>query len=439
MSGGEPALEPLRRRLTLWYAGTFGVILLLLGGGLFLAIRQQYSSQLDASLRHAARELQRAAGIREMEAGARGRVVDAVEELRVPDRTLFLLRTDGTPVTAAEAPPWLRAVARRAAREGVVDDEREVPGEAAVRVHAARFMLPSGTTLVAIAAADRVELEDRFAALIGAFGAAALAALVLVAAGGRLLMRKSTAPIEQSMANMRRFMADAAHELRTPLAVMRGRAEVALHRPRARTDYEDVLRGMHAEAVRLGGIVEHLLTLARADAGGWPIRRARVFLDDIAIDAASAMRDLAATRGVRLDVEEFEEAAVDGDADLLRQLVMILLDNAIKFTPAGGVVTLRVGTEGGRAVLAVADTGCGIAADELPHVFERFRRGDAARTRAAGPATGAGLGLSIARWIADAHHAEIIFQSLLGRGTTVTVRCPAAAPQAAATAGLSSS
>ncbi len=143
---------------------------------------------------------------------------------------------------------------------------------------------------------------------------------------------------------------------------------------------------------------------------------ARVFLDDIVVDAVGAAGALAAARGVALTLGEFEEAAVNGDAELLRQLVMIVLDNAIKFTPSGGRVDVTVGRRGDDAVMTIADNGPGIAPDQLPHIFERFFRGDPARGRGDKPvaaASGAGLGLSIAQWIADAHGAKVSVQSML--------------------------
>ncbi len=421
----KPPLVRLRRRLTAWYAGTFGLILLLLGGGTFLIVRAQISHSLDASLKLAAGELMRAARIREVEAKeARGAVVDAVDELHIPDRSLYLMAVDGTPIKPPAAAAWIRDAARRAAAAGAADEEHSVSHGRSLRLYAARFTVPGPKPYVAVAVADVVELEDQYAALIYAFGAAALAGLFLVAAGGSLLVRKSVAPVEQTLETMRRFMADAAHELRTPIAVVRSRAEVALQRERDAGAYAEALRHVEAEAVRLGTTVEDLLTLARADAGQRPVERQRVFLDDLAVDAASAARALAERRGVALEVGAFEEAVVSGDPALLRQLLMIVLDNAVKFTPAGGKVRVDVsaGPEG-QAEVVVADTGVGITAEQLPHVFERFYRGDPSRSRG-DSGTGAGLGLSIARWIADVHGARIGIESEPGKGTRVAIRFP---------------
>ena len=225
--------------------------------------------------------------------------------------------------------------------------------------------------------------------------------------------------MQATFGRMRRFMADAAHELRTPVAVVRARAEVALQRPREPADYVVALEGIAGEARRLGNIVGDLLTLARADAGEWPRARVRFFLDDVVLDAATAARTLAAVKGVRVDVDALEEAPVVGDAALMRQLVMILLDNAVKFTPGGGDVRVAVERRDDVAALVVEDSGPGIPADVLPHVFERFFRGDEARTRT----RGAGLGLSIARWIATSHGGELTIASP-GRGTRATLVLP---------------
>jgi signal transduction histidine kinase len=219
---------------------------------------------------------------------------------------------------------------------------------------------------------------------------------------------------------MRRFMADAAHELRTPITILRTRAEVALQQPRDAENYVSALRGVEAEARRLGGIVDSLLVLARADAGERQIDKERIFLDDIAIDAASAAQIVARQKRVLVTVDEFEEAPVLGDATLIRQLMMIVLDNAVKFTDAGGQVHVRVSMHEGAPTFVVEDTGIGIRQEELSRVFQRFFRGETARSRT----DGAGLGLSIASWIAREHGAEISLSSEPGKGTRVIVTFP---------------
>ena len=416
-------LTRIRLGLTAWYAATFGLILVLLGGGLFAVIRSQITAQLDTSLEAATEQLMRAANIREMEAAeARGQVVDAVDELHIPDRQLFLLTATAAPFKPPSAPAWVTRAARRAIAAGDVTLNSHIGHGHTLRLHAATFTTSSGTRYIALAAADRVELEDRYASLIGAFGGASLAALLLVALGGWILMRKSTAPVEATMSQMRRFMADAAHELRTPIAVLRTRAEVALQREREPSAYIETLTRVEEEAERLGGIVGDLLTLAHADAGEWPVAHDRLFLDDIALDAADAAHVLARQRGVALEVGTFEESPIIGDRALVRQLLMQILDNAVKFTPRGGRVRVDVSATNGTSTVVVADTGIGIPAAQMPHVFDRFYRAENARERA----PGAGLGLSIARWIATAHGATVSLDSAPGAGTTVTLRFPRA-------------
>ena len=421
--GGIQRLVRLRLRLTIWYVATFGLIILLLGAGLFAVIRYQLSQQLDDSLQSATQELIRAARIREVEAeGARGRVIDAVDELNIPDRTLYLLDTNGKPVKPDTAGEWIRSAARRAAIAAQITDQRDTREDRTLRLHALRFKLASGRDLVAVAVADRVELEDRYADLIAAFAGVAFAALVLVAAGGFLLVRKSTTPIERSVIFMRRFMADAAHELRTPITVLRTHTEVTLQQPREVASYVSALRSIEIEARRLGQIVDSLLVLARADSGERQLEREHFYLDDVAIDAAGAARVVARQKGVEVAVEEFEEAPVVGDPSLVRQLIMILLDNAVKFTDRGGEVRVRVSMRQGAPTFIVEDTGIGIKPDDLSRVFQRFFRGEIARSRT----DGAGLGLSIARWIAREHGAEISLTSESGKGTKVILTFPRA-------------
>lgn len=421
MSQRADPLARLRFQLTLWYGGVFTLILVLLGGGVFFGVRRQLSRQLDTSLRSATVALQRAARIRDVEREqAKGPVADAVSELHIPDRMLFLLDTAGTPIIPPQAPGWVQAAARDAALNGQSDLDMSEPGDREIRLHAQRFTGSSGHVYIAAVAADRVELESRYASLIEVFAAAAFVAMLLVAGGGYVLVRQSTAPVERSMNQMRRFMADAAHELRTPVTLLRTRAEVALGEDRdARRDAE-TLRAVVREVERMGAIVGDLLTLARADSGELPAVRKTVYLDDLASDAVESIRSLAAQHQVTVGIGSFEEAPITGDPVLVRRLLLILLDNAIKFTPVGGDVRLDVTVADGRRLVTITDTGVGIPPEDVPRVFERFFRSDTARQET----DGAGLGLAIARWIADQHGASLGVRSKPGAGTTVTVSFP---------------
>jgi len=416
-------LARLRLQLTVWYAAVLTLVLALLGAGLFLTVRQQMSRHVDKSLGAAAAALEQAARIRETErASAHGAVVDAVDELHIPERSLYLLDEEGRAIKPAGVAVWIREAARAAVQSQHGYRDLDAPDGRELRIYAERFTGTTGVPYIAAVVADRIELEDEYASLIKTFGAAALAALLLVAGGGYILVRKSTAPIERSMDQMRRFMADAAHELRTPITILRTRAEVALAQERQTARDAATFQAIEREAARVGGIVGDLLTLARADSGERPVAREPLYLDDLAAGAVDAVRALATSKGLTLEVGAFEEARITGDGALVRQLLLIVLDNAIKFTPAGGHVRLNVSVEDGRAAVVVSDTGIGIPADQLPHVFERFYRGDPARREA----DGTGLGLAIARWIADAHGARIGIESAPGTGTRVAIHFPVA-------------
>ena len=411
-------LGRLRVRLTLWYAGTLAFILLLLGAGLFLAIGNQVSRRIDQSLLAATVAIQRATHDLETERAA-GLAGDAVEELAIPDRALYLFDAKGQPITPSDADAWIRDAARAALTAGTADVHRQKTEGTESRLHAERFKSGSGATYVAIAVAERPDMREQYASLIGIFGIAALAALLLVALGGFLLARHSTAPVERTMEQMRRFMADAAHELRTPVTILRTRTEIALSRPRDPAGDTAEFQAIEHEADRIGGIVADLLTLARADAGERQVVSGALYLDDVVSQAVSSVRALAERKGVALEVGSFEEAQAMGDAKLIERLVLIVLDNAIKYTPAGGNVRVDVAAQNGDRSIVVTDTGIGIAPDQLPRIFERFYRGEGARTHA----EGAGLGLPIARWIADLHGARISVSSS-NQGTRVEIDFP---------------
>jgi heavy metal sensor kinase len=216
----------------------------------------------------------------------------------------------------------------------------------------------------------------------------------------------------------RRFVADASHELRTPLATIRGRSEVLLLSPTLDTETREGLVMIRDEAGRMGRLVANLLLLAQGDQAR-AIARRPVELDVLLLEVARQARALA--QGVSVTISHEDQALVRGDADLLKQLLLNLVDNALTYTPPGGHVDLALYVADGQARLAVGDTGPGIAPAELARIFERFYRLDRARSRRSG---GAGLGLAIARWIAEAHGGRIEVQSAVGQGSTFTVVLP---------------
>lgn len=228
--------------------------------------------------------------------------------------------------------------------------------------------------------------------------------------------------LEDAFSAERRFVSDASHELRTPLTALRGNAEILLRQVDAddldSSELTEVLTDIRDEAERMGRLVQNLLTLARADVGWRPDLEA-IQLDVVASDAARVATPLA--RRHQFSVQIQDDIDVIGNADQLKQLVIILLDNAFTYTPEGGEVEMRV--EGGKetAEISVRDSGPGIPQEQVERIFDRFYRGDAARNQRA---AGAGLGLAIARWIVECHHGGITAESDRTAGTIVRVQIP---------------
>ena len=231
--------------------------------------------------------------------------------------------------------------------------------------------------------------------------------------------------LDRSFERQRRFISDASHELRTPVSILRGEAEVALSQlSRSPEEYRESLAVLHAEAQRLARIVEDLFTLTRADAGEYRLAQSDFYLDELAGDCVRATRALAQAKNIALAAVTPEEMPVHADEDLLRRMILNLLDNAIKYTPAGGNVSVTCGSVPDGYELSVTDSGPGIPAEMQSRVFERFFRADRARSRT-GADGGAGLGLSIARWIAEAHLGRIELVRSDATGSKFTVRIPA--------------
>ena len=418
------ALRRLRLRVTAWYVGTFAIVLATLGALLFAALAHDVSVELGSSLRAATKELASAAERREQERAAGGAAaIDAVDELHIPDRQLYLFDLRGHSLSPTAADSQVRALALSAAASGSATKRWEAPDDQTLQAYAETFTTSIGTRYVAAAVVNRDSIDDRYSMLLALAGVLGAIGLALVATGGWFLAQKSVAPVERSMEQMRRFMADAAHELRTPVAVMRSRVDVTLERRRDAEAYEAMLAELREEVERLAALVNDLFTLARADADERPFAPVSVQLDEIVLGAVTTAGWIGARRSVALTVTEADEAVIEGDPSLLRQLVLILLDNAIKFSEEGGAVAISVRASEGGASLTIEDNGVGIADADLPHVFDRFYRADAVR----GSTAGAGLGLAIARWIAELHSARIaLVAATTGRGTRVTVSFPGA-------------
>jgi heavy metal sensor kinase len=234
--------------------------------------------------------------------------------------------------------------------------------------------------------------------------------------------------LQAAFDQLRRFTSDASHELRTPLTAIRSVGEVALQDQRSPAEYRDVIGSMLEEVDRLTRLSESLLALSRADSGHVHLQRENIPLLRLAKDASSVVEVLAEEKRQRIDIEGDEDLIVSVDRLILRQAIVNLLDNAIKYSPSGSRILVRVGAGAdGEVFLEVADQGTGIPREHQPYVFDRFYRVDKARTREWG---GAGLGLSITRWAVEAHGGEISLQSEEGRGSTFRMALPAVAHSA---------
>jgi heavy metal sensor kinase len=235
--------------------------------------------------------------------------------------------------------------------------------------------------------------------------------------------------LEKLFATQRRFVADIGHELRTPLTVIRGNVDLMR---KMGTHDEQSLHSIELEVDRLARLVEDLLILAQAESGKLPMDKRRVELDTLLLEVFNQVHVLADSR-VELSIGKIDQVIVCGDRDRLKQVVLNLVANAIKYTNEGGMVTVNLSKEEGNAFLSVKDTGSGIPTADLPHVFERFYRGDKSRSRAK-EGSGFGLGLSIAYWIVRNHGGEIDVKSRVNKGSTFTVRLPLAGADCAAEA-----
>jgi heavy metal sensor kinase len=229
------------------------------------------------------------------------------------------------------------------------------------------------------------------------------------------------ARIEDAFKRIMQFTADASHELRTPLCSMKGEIEVALSQERNAEEYRRTLIDCGERLEELVKLLNGLLLLARADSGEEVVHSAPLALGELLINLSDFFDPLARQKDITLSLESVEDARVMGDKTLLLQLFTNLIDNAIKYTPEGGKITLKMNTDSKMVEISVVDTGIGIPEDDLPHIFKRFYRVDQSRSREAG---GSGLGLSICHFIVEAHHGSIKVESEVNRGSIFTVYLP---------------
>jgi heavy metal sensor kinase len=453
-------------RLTLWYAGSLAAVLVLLGGGLWLALRHSMYHAVDESLRD------RVQGIRQfIEQEASWLTPDELsfefQEHSVlgPGGDLFQVADiDGawlyrsSPLYDEHVPIYDAAVLRDEPRV-----ENIVVRDAPLRFLSQAVEAGGGTYVVQVAAPLH-ELEEGLTEFSWVVLIALPAVLLIASVGGYQVSRRALRPVDEitrmarsvSVGNLSgrlsvpesgdelqrlsetlndmiarlesaferitRFTADASHELRTPLALMRTTAELALDERDPAPNREEALAQILAEVERTSQLVDNLLWVARADSGAAPVVRTRMDLGRVVRETGMQVAPLAEARHQKLDTEVPDgPVIIDGDAAALRRLFLILLDNAVKYTLPGGRIEMRLEPTDREAAVSVRDTGIGIPAEDLPHVFERFYRVDKARSREQG---GSGLGLAIGLWIAEQHEGSIAVESEPGSGTAFRVTLP---------------
>jgi two-component system, OmpR family, sensor histidine kinase CiaH len=283
--------------------------------------------------------------------------------------------------------------------------------------------MPDGGTLYVGQSLEPEEaaLQSLLLVLFGGGGLGLLLSFV----GAWILSGRALVPIQTAFRRQQEFVADASHELRTPLTVLRSSTDLLnQHRAEALEKNGELWDDLRAEIARMERLAADLLTLARSDRGELELMVAPLELGELASDVVRRTVPLAQAADVQLVIQPSDRSAVvEADPDRLQQVLLILLDNAIKHTPPGGRVDVRVERDGSHGLLRVIDTGSGIAAEHLPRIFDRFYRIDTARSRSAG---GSGLGLAIAKMLIDAHRGELSLSSTQGVGTNVTMRLPLA-------------
>jgi len=440
----------IRMRLTIWYGGVLAIVLVVFGAVTFFTMRHQMLSRIDHGLHEEMADV-----MSEVErAKSRAGMLDWLDR-RFGQHQGFdfqITTTDGDRVFV---------------NERLGDEQMPIPSSLVMdrdvfashlRTEEPRWRIvtrkvdgPEGTLIVQVARSLEFYDHEMSELLLVLLLTGPLTLLVALG-GGYFLAQRALAPVDrmtesanrieakrldqriqvanandelgrlaETLREMQRFTADASHELRTPISVIRTEAEVALNKPVSDDEKQNLLSNILEECERLTSITEQLLTLSREDAGITQFCREPVDLGGLASDVAETMRPLADAKSLELAVATNGAAVVAGDADRLKQVIYNLLDNAIKYTQQAGQVALAVTRSGSKIKLAVRDTGVGISSDHLPHVFERFYRVDKARTRAEG---GTGLGLSIVESIVVAHGGRVEIDSQPNGGTTITVSLP---------------
>jgi signal transduction histidine kinase len=431
-------LQGIRRNLTLWYTTVLAVALAVMGGLLYYgAHRELFTRPVVGAARgqaeFVARDWQLDPGT---PCQARPTFTGPVPpppprpRVRVPVY-LACLTVEGAlidaliiPSSDVGRPPdafLTSTLVPEVLRSGEAEDRVEVEDLGPVYRFARIVPAPMGTGALGIVMVGRpiVEQTQALALLRNLLMLTAGLSILVALLGGLFLTQRALQPARLAFARQQEFIADASHELRTPLTLIRANAEVLL-RQRGRLEPRDaaLVDDIVAETAHVDRLTTSLLTLARLDANRFHFESDVVDLSAIASNALRRLRPQAVEKRLTVSEALAGEVIVLGDAEAIEQVALILLDNAIKYTPAGGTVAVRTTLTDGRAELVVQDSGIGIPAEDLPHLGERFYRVDKARSREAG---GAGLGLAIAFRIADAHGGGVRLDSEPGKGTSAAL------------------
>jgi heavy metal sensor kinase len=455
---------PLRVQLTAWYGSILAVTLTLVAGLAWVAMRVSLYAAIDTDLRdrvHAAvaslDEEVREHGSRDLPAHLLDHAGGDTWQIRASDGS-WLYRTPAAAETDTPLPivPRGRHVAEfsnivvgrsrfRAAMAASGDDEGAPtytvqiiepldPVDNALTWFA-RTMAVASPVLLVVACVGGYWMSgralgpvDRITATARAITAHNLSDRVPMAGSGDELRRLTDTlngmldRLERSFARVTQFTADASHELRSPVAFIRTSADVLLRRSRTEDEWRDGVRQIQNESMRMTQLLDNLMTLARADAGADACAFEAVDINHVLAEACRRAMPLAQRKGLNFaGAESAAPMEARGNALLLERLFAILLDNAVKYTPTGGQIVVSIERTIDTAAVVVRDTGIGMTTEDLPNIFERFYRADKSRSRDSG---GSGLGLSIARWIVDAHGGSIAVESHLGTGSEFRVALP---------------
>jgi two-component system, OmpR family, sensor kinase len=463
----------IRFRMALWYAVLLAGALVLFGAASYVGLERYLQKSLDESLVKQARSIGDVLIVNINQSGE-DYVNNEITEHYSPEingRFIRVTRADGKQIfisglpkdgtfDPARVPPPQLPVLRAFSHEVEMSDGHEL------LLHALPYESRDGARFLIEVAAPYNQIESVLRGLLLTFGLGLPLIVALAISGGYVLMRRALRPVdeirqkaaqitsrnlserlpvvhtgdelerlatdlnrmierlEESFQQINRFSADASHELRTPLTVLQGELEsIARNSSNLPAEIRDTIGSALEETHRLTKIVENLLAISRLEAGDARKQRERLDFAELARNTADQMRLLAEEKHIHLDCNGAEAVEVDADPARLKQVVVNLLDNAIKYTPESGKVSISVMKQDGRAVFEIADTGIGISPDDLPHIFDRFYRADKARSRQMG---GTGLGLSIVRSICLAHEGQVKVESIEGQGSVFHIQLPLA-------------